>query len=220
MKKRLLSVVLCCSLAFGLVPTSAMAAEDDHQGTLYAHEDCGTALTQQIDSYSALKNAIERGSGTLDLVLHSGGSWSAASTITVGSGKTVHITVAAGDAVTITRRSGYTGTVFSVSAGGTLILGSGRVEYTGNSLTDAAEQGNYTVKVDAAGGTLTIDGGAVWTNSTDWAPGATFGDNSGKSAVLYDENGNQKLYQNNGLVCSAALITSNGTVNLWDGVTE
>lgn len=206
-----------------MFPTMAWAAEDQGSHTLPAHENC--ALTQggraaiTVTSVDGLKTAINS-SANVDIVLSpaSGDSatWTAAAAISVQSGKTVHLTVAEGKRVTLTRNAGAGYTLFNVANGGTLILGNGEMDYTGG-FTEAVESGNYTITPDEHAGELILDGGAVWGSPEVWAPGATFGDSTGRTAVLYGEDGKQYKYTNSGNTSTRPLVTSNGTVELWDG---
>lgn len=217
--RRQLSYLLCFSMVVSLFSPVALAAGGGETHTLRAHDCRGRAATT-VTSFSELKTAVTGGSGEIDLILAPGGNWTATETITVPNGKTLHLRAAAGETVTLTRGGSFlNGPLFDLAAGGRLILGSGAVEYTGETLAAAAQEGKYTVRADAAAGELILDGGAVWGSPADWAPGTNFGDNTGRTAVLYDENGAQKLYHNTGLVASAALVTSAGTVDIWDGVT-
>ena len=213
--QRSMAACLTACLVLSQMPSMpAFAAERAH--TLRSH-DCRTRAGTVVSSFSDLKAAVAGGTGEIDLTLSSGGDWSARSTIVIPNGKTVHLQVAAGETVTMTRAGGFlNGAIFDVQTGGRLILGSGSVEYTGADLTAAAQAGNYTVRSDSSAGALVIDGGAVWENPVDWTP-SNFGDPSGRSAVLYDEAGTQKRYTNTGLVASAALVVSTGTVDIWDG---
>lgn len=219
--KRFLSVLLCVSVLCTLFPVSAVAASTRGVSILQAHEDCAHSSGGQsvtATSFVELKNAIEGGSGE-DILLSARAAgearWTATGTITVS--RTVHLIVAEGQSVTLTRGSNANYALFQVNAGGRLILGNGNVEYTGDSLKEAAEQGGYTVNAED-GGSLILDGGAVWENGTPWAPGANFGDSSGKSAVLYGEDGVQYLYKNTGTVSYRPLMISSGSVDIWDGV--
>lgn len=221
--KRWIATLLCISMLCSMLPTMAWAAEGQGSHTLPAHENC--ALTQggraaiTVTSVDGLKTAINS-SANVDIVLSpaSGDSatWTAAAAISVPSGKTVHLTVAEGKRVTLTRNAGAGYTLFNVANGGTLILGNGEMDYTGG-FTEAAESGNYTITPDEHAGELILDGGAVWGSPEVWAPGATFGDSTGRTAVLYGKDGKQYKYTNSGNTSTRPLVTSNGTVELWDG---
>lgn len=218
--KKFLSALLCVSLLCTLFPVSASAATARAASTQHAHEGCalsGGGQTVTVTSFTELKNAVENG-GRQDIVLSAGAAsearWTATDTIKVG--RTVHLTVAEGESVTLTRDNYAYYTLFQVNAGGRLILGNGNVEYTGSSLTESAKQGSFAVNAED-GGSLILDGGAVWENGKPWSPGANFGDTTGRSAVLYGEDGVQYLYENTGAVSYMPLVINEGGVDLWDG---
>lgn len=215
--KRFLAYLLCFSMVVSLLGPTALAAGSGEMHTQRAH-DCRDGAGETVTSFSALKTAVETGSGEIDLILRAGGDWTATSTVSIPAGKTVHLRAAAGEAVTLQRGSSFlNGPLFDLAAGGRLILGSGRVEYTGDTLQKAAQQGDYTVYQDWDSGELILDGGAVWGSPQDWTPGENFGDSTGKTAVLYSEDGVQYKYTNSGNTSTRPLVVSKGTVELWNG---
>ena len=215
--KRGAALCLTGCITLGLLPpVPVWAAGQSH--TQQAHE-CKSGAAIHVGSYSELQTAVSGGASELDLVLEAGGDWTVTAAISIPGGKTIHLTAAEGERITLTRAgSCLNSAFFTVEKGGRLILGGGQVEYTGKSLKEAAEAGSYTVGADETAGTLVIDGGAVWGNARSWTPGVDFSAPNGLSAILYDENGEQKYYTNSGLVAYAPLISSLGTLDIWDGV--
>lgn len=207
MKKQILSWLLVLAMVLPMLPMlpASVQAADGAQ-TMPAHTDCHMETAQAVTSFSELAAAVRNG-GDIVLEPASGdaAAWNVTETLEVSSGKTVHITVAAGKKITINRDS-FKNQLFSVAYGGTLILGDGAVDYTGDSLSAAGESGAYEVK--ASGGELVIDGGAKWTAS-----------NTNITAYFMEDSGERKAYRNTGVSAGAALIRNQGKLDIWGGVT-
>lgn len=127
----------------------------------------------------------------------------------------VHITVAEAETVTLMRTNGANGmALFNVGKSGHLILGDGSIS---TMVEIDLQNGDYEV-IPAKTGELIIDGGAVWKRGTEYVPGKT--SFTSETIVFYGSDGvTHYQYTNDGVKAKASLITSSGTLDIWDGVT-
>ena len=236
MKKRVLSFVLAACMTFSMLPISALADFAENLSvtkTQYAHADCDLEnaitinmdLTQNSDAETELRAALAAES--IEDVVMTGGSQYAPVEVQLSDqlvvNGTKHLWVENWGGVTLGRGEDLlTKSLISVSAGAHLILGNGQISYEDDTLEASAQKGNY--EVAQAGGALVLDGYAVW-DGGEWKafdkanPNFT-GDDTGKTAVLYNtKDGQQYIYDNLDLVASEALIDNYGTLDIWGNTT-
>lgn len=203
MKKRILSSILALSITLSMIPSTVFAADSSWAHSQAAHPDCGAVSVTRAATIRDLRTALSQ-SGSQDVLLdvRSDTEWTVSSSLTVTGIK--HIQVPEGVTVTLKRgRSDIA--LFSVSGGATLILGDGAIKYNGDTLEAAAQAGTY--EVDSTGGSLVIDGGAVWTQG-------------GTDFYFINEHGARTGYTAGGTRATASLIScANGTLDIWEGVT-
>lgn len=176
-----------------------------------ARTEADAAVT--VTSYAELASAMGS-AGVTDIVLDTGDgseaeTWHYAGTqAQVPSGRTVHVSVAAGKTVTLAKERSGDPALFRVEAGGTLVLGDGTAAPTGSVEADGAAVG-IDYAVEQAGGNLVIDGGAVWEEA---------GQNP--TAYFVSASGERVGYRNVGFSTTSGLVKNNGGVlSVWKGVT-